>query len=84
MVASETTAEAEIDRSATGPMPLRLLFARIVHTLMPSAVRMIGAGFQFLSTVMVARTLGDGPSALFFFWSSVLMTSGPIASSWMR
>lgn len=80
MVASETTAEAEMDRSATGPTPLRLLLAKIVHTLMPSAVRMIGAGFQFLSTVMVARTLGDGPSALFFFWSSVLMTSGPIAS----
>ncbi len=53
---------------------------RALRTLMPSAVRMIGAGFQFLSTVMVARALGDGPSAAFFFWSSVLMTSGPIAS----
>jgi O-antigen/teichoic acid export membrane protein len=41
---------------------------------------MIGAGFQFLSTVIVARTLGDGPGASFFFWSSVLMTSGPIAT----
>jgi len=41
---------------------------------------MIGAGFQFLSTVMVARSLGDGPSATFFFWTSVLMTSGPIAT----
>lgn len=41
---------------------------------------MVGAGFQFLSTVIVARTLGDGPSASFFFWSSVLMTSGPIAT----
>lgn len=41
---------------------------------------MVGAGFQFLSTVIVARTLGDGPSANFFFWSSVLMTSAPIAT----
>jgi O-antigen/teichoic acid export membrane protein len=41
---------------------------------------MIGAGFQFLSTIIVARTLGDAPSANFFFWSSVLMTSGPIAT----
>ncbi len=67
---------------ATGRRPLSLQSAleRLVRTLAPSAVRMIGAGFQFLSTVMVARTLGDGPSALFFFWSSVLMTSGPIAS----
>lgn len=80
MVSSETTAETEIDRSETGPIPWRRLFEHAVHTLLPSAVRMIGAGFQFLSTVMVARSLGDGPSAPFFFWSSVLMTSGPIAT----
>lgn len=41
---------------------------------------MSGAGIQFLSTVIIARTLGEGGSAGFFFWSSVLMTSGPIAS----
>lgn len=80
MVSSDTAVEGELDRADTGPLPLRFLVAKILHTLMPSAVRMIGAGFQFLSTVMVARSLGDGPSALFFFWSSVLMTSGPIAS----
>lgn len=80
MVSSDTAVEGELDRADTGPLPLRFLLAKILHTLMPSAVRMIGAGFQFLSTVMVARSLGDGPSALFFFWSSVLMTSGPIAS----
>ncbi len=50
------------------------------HTLLPSGIRMFGAGIQFLSTVIVARVLGDGPSAGFFFWSSVLMTSGPIAT----
>lgn len=55
-------------------------FGRLFVTLSPSMVRMIGAGFQFISTVIVARTLGDGPSAPFFFWTSVLMTSGPIAT----
>jgi O-antigen/teichoic acid export membrane protein len=80
MVSTETTAETGIDRSETGPVPWRRLLEHAFHTLLPSAVRMIGAGFQFLSTVMVARALGDGPSAPFFFWSSVLMTSGPIAT----
>jgi len=80
MIASETTGGKGIDGRITGPVPLRLLFGKVMHTLMPSAVRMGGAGFQFLSTVMVARALGDGPSALFFFWSSVLMTSAPIAT----
>ncbi len=58
----------------------RTLIGRLIITLIPSLVRMIGAGFQFLSTVIVARSLGDGPSAPFFFWTSVLMTSGPIAT----
>jgi len=61
-------------------LPSSYKWESILHTLLPSAVRMVGAGFQFLSTVIVARTLGDGPSASFFFWSSVLMTSGPIAT----
>lgn len=52
----------------------------LARTLVPSAVRMAGAGLQFLSTVIVARVLGDEPGAGFFFWSSVLMTSGPIAT----
>jgi O-antigen/teichoic acid export membrane protein len=80
MIASETTGRKGIGARNAGPVPLRLLFGKVMHTLMPSAVRMGGAGFQFLSTVMVARSLGDGPSALFFFWSSVLMTSAPIAT----
>jgi len=71
---------ASIARGETGPVPWRRLCGHAFRTLLPSAVRMVGAGFQFLSTVMVARSLGDGPSAPFFFWSSVLMTSGPIAS----
>lgn len=41
---------------------------------------MMGAGIQFLSTVIVARALGDGPGAVFFFWSSILMTASPIAT----
>ncbi len=77
MVSSDTTAG---DATGIHPLPRRSALERLFRTLAPSAVRMVGAGFQFLSTVMVARTLGDGPSALFFFWSSVLMSSGPIAS----
>ena len=67
-------------RAVARSLPTSYRWESILHTLLPSAVRMIGAGFQFLSTVIVARTLGDGPSASFFFWSSVLMTSGPIAT----
>lgn len=80
MVSTDTAPDSDIARADTGPAPWRLLFERALHTLLPSAVRMVGAGFQFLSTVMVARALGDGASAPFFFWSSVLMTSGPIAT----
>jgi O-antigen/teichoic acid export membrane protein len=54
--------------------------AGLARTLVPSAVRMAGAGLQFLSTVIVARVLGDEPGAGFFFWSSVVMTAGPIAT----
>ncbi|MBP9225529.1 MAG: hypothetical protein KBF76_16780 [Verrucomicrobiales bacterium] len=67
-------------RAAASFLPTTFNWTHLVEALLPSAVRMIGAGFQFLSTVIVARTLGDGPSANFFFWSSVLMTSGPIAT----
>lgn len=61
-------------------LPSRFTLWQAFHTLLPSGIRMFGAGIQFLSTVIVARVLGDGPSAGFFFWSSVLMTSGPIAT----
>lgn len=77
---SEPTSPAPSDSPRQRSLPLRALVERTFHTLLPSAVRMIGAGFQFLSTVMVARSLGDEASAPFFFWSSVLMTSGPIAT----
>lgn len=80
MISAETPSGSRLERPATGATPLRLVLAGLIRTLMPSAVRMIGAGFQFLSTVMVARALGDGPGAPFFFWSSILMTSGPIAT----
>jgi O-antigen/teichoic acid export membrane protein len=52
----------------------------MVGTLAPSVVRLGGAGLQFLSTVLVARALGDGPGALFFFWAAVLTTGAPIAT----
>lgn len=80
MVSTDTAPEGEIAQAKTGPTRWRTLLERTLRTLMPSGVRMVGAGFQFLSTVMVARSLGDGPSAPFFFWSAILMTSGPIAT----
>ncbi len=67
-------------RSMENLLPSPRALQRVFHTLLPSGIRMFGAGIQFLSTVIVARVLGDGPSAGFFFWSSVLMTSGPIAT----
>src|SRR5690606_7133127 len=80
MVSTDRSADEASHLGGVRPLSRVPTWHRLIRTLTPSAVRMIGAGFQFLSTVMVARMLGDGPSALFFFWSSVLMTSGPIAS----
>lgn len=80
MISTDASSTSRLGRSSSWATPLRLAFSTAVRTLLPSVVRMIGAGFQFLSTVMVARSLGDGPGAPFFFWSSVLMTSGPIAT----
>ncbi|NLT69820.1 MAG: lipopolysaccharide biosynthesis protein [Verrucomicrobiaceae bacterium] len=80
MKASFSSSPGTLLRSLARSAPSAHVWETILHTLLPSAVRMVGAGFQFLSTVIVARTLGDGPSANFFFWSSVLMTSGPIAT----
>ena len=71
---------AAVFRLLGNVLPPAFAWRGVFDTMLPSAVRMIGAGFQFLSTVLVARTLGDGPSAGFFFWSSVLMTSSPIAT----
>ncbi len=79
-MASPHSPAAEMASARTGTPVLWLLVARLFRVLTPSAVRMVGAGFQFLSTVMVARALGDGPAAPFFFWSSVLTTSGAVAS----
>lgn len=75
----------KIDSASVARLPSRFrlpadAWARVIRTLLPPAVRMLGAGFQFLSTVIVARTHGEDDSAGFFFWSSVLMTSGPIAT----
>ena len=67
-------------RTASGIRVTPDHLSEVFNTLLPSAVRMAGAGIQFLSTVIVARTLGDAESAGFFFWSAVLMTSGPIAT----
>lgn len=79
-VATGAAAPAPPESPASRSRLADIWIGRLFLTLAPSMVRMIGAGFQFLSTVIVARTLGDGPSAPFFFWTSVLMTSGPIAT----
>lgn len=50
------------------------------RVLTPPAVRLSGAGVQFLSTVMIARQLGDEKSALFFFWSAILTSFAPVAT----
>ena len=55
-------------------------WSELVRIFLPSTLRMAGAGIQFLCTIIVARLLGEHESAGFFFWSSVLMTSGPIAT----
>ena len=52
----------------------------LVRVMSPPAVRLLGAGIQFLSTVLIARQLGDDKSAGFFFWSAVLTSFAPIAT----
>lgn len=49
-------------------------------TFLPSGIRLGSAGVQFLSTILIARQLGDDGSALFFFWSALLVTAAPMAS----
>lgn len=46
----------------------------------PSIIRMAGAGFQFLSAILIARKLGSEGSSDYLFWSAILMTSAPMAT----
>lgn len=49
-------------------------------TFLPSGIRLGSAGVQFLSTIFIARQLDADGSALFFFWSALLVTAAPMAS----
>ena len=52
----------------------------VVRTFGPSAVRLTGAGIQFINTILIARLLGEAEAAPFFFWSAILMSWAPIAT----
>lgn len=75
---------SEVLIEKTGPTPERRGLIRLgseaFRVLTPPAVRLSGAGVQFLSTVMIARQLGDEGSALFFFWSAILTSFAPVAT----
>lgn len=51
-----------------------------IRTLLPPGIRLFGAGLQFLSTILIARQLGDEGSAGFFLWSALLLSFAPVAS----
>ncbi len=70
-----TTFEAILERIGIPKMLIGL-----IRVLTPPGVRLSGAGIQFLSTVMIARQLGDASSAGFFFWSAVLTSFAPVAT----
>lgn len=56
------------------------IFAKMSGALLPPSIRLVGAGIQLLSTILIARALGDEGSAMFFYWSAVLMSCVPVAT----
>ncbi|MFT5408123.1 MAG: O-antigen/teichoic acid export membrane protein [Verrucomicrobiales bacterium] len=58
----------------------RLIGAKFVRCSVPPGLRFGGAMLQFFATVLIARTLGEGRSGEFFFWSAVLMSFGQVAT----
>lgn len=74
--------DAVLNESEKLPVKSRfqILWSRAFRVLTPPGVRLSGAGVQFLSTVLIARQLGDEGSALFFFWSAVLTSFAPVAT----
>lgn len=71
-----------VSESKAAPDKLRFpqFVAEGARVLSPPALRLFGAGIQFLSTVMIARQLGDVNSAVFFFWAAILTSFAPIAT----
>ncbi len=56
------------------------LFQRLFRVFFPPGIRLSGAAIQFLSTVLIARFLGDEGSSTFFFWSAVLTSFAIVAT----
>ncbi len=56
------------------------LFQRLFRVFFPPGIRLSGAAVQFLSTVLIARYLGDSGSSAFFFWSAVLTSFAIVAT----
>lgn len=46
----------------------------------PPALRLSSAFLQFVATVLIARTLGESQSGIFFFWSAIVMSLGQVAT----
>ncbi|MEM9016339.1 MAG: hypothetical protein AAGC68_04950 [Verrucomicrobiota bacterium] len=69
-----------VSKPETGKLRLPGFVAEATRVLSPPALRLLGAGIQFLSTVLIARQLGDVNSASFFFWAAILTSFAPIAT----
>lgn len=63
-----------------GKFKLPPLFQRLFRVFLPPGIRLSGAAVQFLSTVLIARFLGDEGSSTFFFWSAVLTSFAIVAT----
>lgn len=63
-----------------GRLRIPAVVARLLGVFFPPGVRLLGAGIQFLSTILIARHLGDVESATFFFWSAVLTSFATVAT----
>lgn len=76
---SNTTEPAAEMNLGWSSRPMALL-NKVSGTMLPPGIRLAGAGIQMLSTIIIARTLGDEGSAMFFFWSAILMSFVPVAT----
>lgn len=50
-----------------------------IQPLIPAGLRLFSAGLQFLTTIIIARSLGNEGAALFFFWSALMMSTAIMA-----
>lgn len=77
MSESKTSA---ISAPLIGCLRLPKALTKLLGVFFPPGVRLFGAGIQFLSTILIARHLGDAESAKFFFWSAVLTSFATVAT----